>query len=632
MHSDEIAGATVSMGTQVSGKVVELVSDLIAKLLKAMGENSQTVDDKFKKLDLKERKQDIKANKPGQVPFKDLVASAKRGNANILSQNGFDKEQAKFVTKRAKELGISVSFTGSEKNNTLTCHIRETDKQILEQINTEYIKGKLDQNPQEYAVFKADKWQSGGLDTELNNLDIPRNWATNKDGELVCIFEKKYEGAVKQAQQEFAKKCTEIEQDLSISKDKDGFTVIIDKASGREISFDNMQTQEMLAHNLEQQFGYDPVKANLAAAKYGQENLNGAEKDQFFANPPELACEEIRGNIQLQNENPVCAEFNCIEVTPKIDGEKRIVFSDENNNFAVIDLNMTRKEMTEAINKGFYGQLSPETVTALVDKAERVNNALVAENTENLAMEYETNFDTNEISNQEYATEKIVCDINRTSTNTFTVKSEQIDNENGVTLDQQELTLSFSDKKTSVNSLAKMFEEQGMSKAAAKQQAEIVFDKAKAQSADKIFVTEPPRRVPIQDTDTIIGVEKGVDDRIDGETYGKPAVKITDGTKTAYLTNLENKEQAVEQLQEKFGITKEQAEKVYGKAEEKLKELGVKRQENTQANAQSNTNTPPTATHGNGHENRTPTPNNNTPTVPHTPTNTTGTGGRGGRH
>jgi hypothetical protein len=83
--------------------------------------------------------------------------------------------------------------------------------------------GKLKERPQELDNFKAERWEIDGIHRELSKHDLNANWGRTQDGEHFCLFEKADKKAVLMAREQFVSKCREVESDLTISKDDEGF-------------------------------------------------------------------------------------------------------------------------------------------------------------------------------------------------------------------------------------------------------------------------------------------------------------------------------------------------------------------------------------------------------------------------
>jgi hypothetical protein len=625
-QSDEISGAVIGMSTQVGGKVVELgfeagqkITELIGKLIKNLFEMSQ-----------KQLGNDLTDLKPGNNKMKNIVSSARKSGDTIVSQDGLSKSDMKILTQKAKENGIPIAFTGKKDAENITVHVRGSDNEMFKKIMTDMVREKLATRPQELSAFKCKDWEAKGLQAEFSKHDLCANWAKTKDGATMCVFEKADKKAIEIARNEFVKNCSDVEKNISVTKDEQGFTVIADKQSGREISFDGIKNREDLSRIIESEFGFDTQKADIVAAKFGEENLIGAEKQAYFSDlndNPQREFSKIEDNITLENENILASEFDCMRVTPKADGVPKIVFRDNDNSFAVLDPNiMSDKEMKDVLRDSL-GINDEKTLDALVDKSNRVQDFYANQNTANL-------------SHTERGTHgEIAVSIDRNSKEKFTVTPTLTD-DNGKKITGEPVALSFSDKKKTLTELTNILKKQGMTQNAAQFNAKQILTKAQSQSPEKMITVEKFKAELLHtvESDKIFGIESA-------DLSGKSAVKITDGAKSEYFVNLDDRDGKIEKLSSNFGIEKAQAERVLNRAEEKLHKQRIDEKQTTLSketnlSEKEKSANLDTQTGANGHEKsqptggklstKTPVPKaDNLPKSPIKPTVTsTGKGGR----
>jgi hypothetical protein len=557
--SEDVSSAVVGMTTQVGGKALELTGQLSKEILTSIAKLINYLWEKNKSSNLK--KSDITGLKTGKVKLKELVKNARKNNDTIVSQDCLSKNDMKYIAQKAKEFGIPIAFTSKADADNVCVHVRGIDKTVLETICTDMVKQKITTRPQELVAFKVADWETKGIQVELEKNDLSANWCKNKDGEMMCLFEKNDKKAIEMARGEFVKKCNEVKNELEIMKTEDNFTVIKDKNTGKEISFDGIKSKEELARVIKQTFGYDDNKAEIATSRYGEENLSGVEKKHFFAelsDNPQREFSKIENNIKLEHENIFTKDFDCLRITPKEDGIPKLVFRDENNYFAVIDpTKMTKKEMSKIIEESLE-ITDKNTINALVDKAERVQDFYTHENKDNLNHIYEKG-----------EPHEIKSEINRTEKDKFTIIATTKD-ENG-NLSSQSKSLSFSDKKKTLAELENLLEKQGMPPYAANRISRIIYAKAEAQSPEKILEIAKIEVERQHSPEAIIAIE----DKTSSLGHGKPLVTISDGVKTGTLSELNKRDVCIKNLQENFGINEQQAERVFNRAEEKLHELGL---------------------------------------------------------
>lgn len=581
---DEVTSASIQVGMHTAEKAVDVATkvagniiDSIAKLLQALS-NKQASGGKEKV-----SKTDLTDIKPGEVGMKDLIQNArKNGDSIVTSENGLTAADKKYISKKAKEYGIPVSFTGGKGQDNLFANVRKSDLPVLQRICTEMMKDKLAERPQELGNFKVQAWEMPFLTSELNKHDLSAQFGTTKSGEHFCLYEKADEKAIMIARNEFVRKSDEVKKELAMDRDENGFYTIKDLRTGKEITFDadSMPSREELSAQMQEKFGYDKNKADISCARFGEEQLQGMEKQKFFSSDPQQSFSRVDTNITLEGESIHAKPYTCWRVTPKQDGVPKLVFQNENGKFAVLNPEkQTKKQMCEVLRTQL-GITDQKTLDALTDKASRVTDYYNGQNQENFSHNYtfekkdfltsnpeamegmrrtdaEGNVYTktlpfNDISNS----------IERTGKNGFTVTSTMNvveTDQNGVqhtSSDTQQLVLSFSDKKNAIAELTAMYRQQGVPEHIAKPMAKEVFAKAQTQSAEKVLQIEEIRAEVPQNPSS-------------AETQTEIYLTVRVGNQTEEI-NISDREKAVAEVSEKFGVSEEEAENLLERAEETI--------------------------------------------------------------
>lgn len=570
--SDDVTGIalqismhTAEKGIELGEKAIDQTIDNIAELLKALGT--------FIK-DLRSTKlSDIKS---GEVSIKKLIGSArKNGDTISTSENAISDEDMKIMKKKAKEYGIPVAFTGKKNKENIYANVRTSDLPIFQRICTEIMKEKLAERPQELGNFKVNKWEIPYITSELNNYDLSAQFGKTKSGDCFCLYEKADEKAIMIARNEFVRKCNELKENLTVTKDEN-FFVIKDKNANKEISFETVPTKEELSEQMQNNFGYDKNKADIACAKFGEENLQGEMKEKFFSKNPQNKFSEIDTNITVKGESIFTKEYTCWRVIPKSDNVPRIVFQNENGNFAVLNpTSMTKSEMADILKTHLQIQDS-KTIDALIDKAEKVSDYYSKHNENNFT--HNMKFDETQLLHDEYGKlltymdsesnshqiipQNVSNTIERNGKDEFAVTStvKGIDyvhifggnSEDRPISDTKELKLSFSDKKNSLNQLAELYKKQGIPEDIAKQMSKDVFAKAEMQSAEKVIQIEEIRA-----------------ETQNNKTEFKMNVKSGNRSEEVDITD---KDKAVNEISEKFGVSEDIAEIVVNRAQENITE------------------------------------------------------------
>lgn len=455
--------------------------------------------------------------KPGEVSLKDLAENARNtGEALSVAQNGFSQEDRKTIARTAKKYGIPVAFSNTKGKNNLYANVRSGDLPIFKQICTECIKEKIAAQPEAFGNFKVQPWEVPHLTAMLKAHDLPAVFVETKSGDQYCLHDVKHQDAVRIVREEFVAKCKEIEKQFSFDKDENGFYTLKDLHSGREISFDEIPDKAAVSQQIQTQFGYDPVKADLAAAKFGEEALKGKQKERYFSGSAQNEFSRIESNVTLEGESLFAKPFGCWYVQPKKDEKPRVVFRDQCGKYAVLEpQNMTRAKMRSLLTEQL-GITDRRTLDALTDKADRVTDFYARQDTKLLTEEKSfqmEDFEPEKIiehkytgaSGMEYTTKQKPLDsvensIQRTGKDSFTVNTvfrstEITDKGDSFPHEQTEkLDFTLSDKKRTLHFLSAMYMDAGMSEADAKSMAKEVYSKAEAQSPETVLRIEEVRQ------------------------------------------------------------------------------------------------------------------------------------------
>jgi len=532
--SDEVAGATLQVTTQAAqtaisaaGNVVNKTIDNIAKLLQALAAKHEAS---------KVNSTDLTDLKPGEVSIKEMREAAIKNRENIVfSNNGFTADDRKILSRKAKDYGIPIAFQHPDKDN-FYASVRSSDVPVFRQMCSDLLRDKLEERPQELGNFKCKEWEIPYLTQELNRYDLPAQFGKTNNGEHFCLYDKHQEKTMLIARGLFINKCKAINENISCAKDAEGFLTIKDKLTGREISFSNdkIPSREQLSQMVNEKFGFnDENKANLVCAKFGQEMLQGEDKQKFFSKDPRREFSKVEKNIQLEGENLLAKPYDCWRLTPKSDGAPKIVFRDDEGRFAVLDPGtMSRAKMAKAIRADLNIN-DDQTVAAIMDKATKVNDYYTKQAEANFV------YDKNDIDISKLPVDDVSCSIERNGKDSFTVSST-------VTVDdhanQGSVVLSLSDKKNAIAEISNMLKEQGIPEANAKQIAKECFARAENQSAEKVVHLEEIRgEKPYYSENSELQVD----------------FKVGNKRETISVTN---SEKAKKDLVENFGVSEQAAD------------------------------------------------------------------------
>jgi hypothetical protein len=484
--SDDVSGATVQLSTHVAEKAV----DAIAKLLQALLAQAQAAR-QGKPGEVKSS--DMTNLRPGENGIAELIAEARRNGEGLVSSDNLTKADTLFIKAKAREYGMAVAFTGKE-GEVMAAHAREGDKAILTRIEDEMVQSKLASRPQELGNFEVKGWEIPHIKSELTKYGLCARFGKTKDGKHFILYEKEDEKAIKLAHREYVRKAKEVEGNLTIEQNtKDNDFIVIRDGDG-QISFgpDDAPSRGQLSALFRRTFGYDENKAAIACGKYGEQCLKGDGKKAFFGADPRADFAQVESHVGLRGESVLVKDYDCLRLTLKEDEIPRLVYRDgESGRFAVLTPEtMTRGRMA-ALLRDNLGISNEKTLDALTDKAERVADYYQRQGGDNhshtLTLEGGLPYGGVET---EIERDKDTVSVTSTSRlKTLSGEGGEIPFHQG----QRQLELALSDKKKALAKLREMYEAQGVPADIAKRQAREVFNKAQAQSPEKVLYIEEIR-------------------------------------------------------------------------------------------------------------------------------------------
>lgn len=523
---------------------------------------------------------DLTHLKPGAVRLDDLQQDAKRlGDSVVTSENGVSREDMKAIARKAKQYGIPIAFKNPKSKGSLYACVRSSDLPIFKQVCTECIRDKIAEQSDALGNFRCEKWQIPFLTAEMQNFDAPAMFPHSAQGSF-CLYEKKHEPLVNLARAEFVRKCQQLDTEIRFEHDDEGFFAVKDLRTGKQITFDEIPDQKTLSAQIQQQFGFDENKANMCAAKFGQEMLQPEQRKSFFQTDAQKEFQSAGMVALKEGDHPLTKPYQCWYLIPKKDEKPRLVYRDpESGKFAVLEpQRMSRKQMRAVLTEQL-GITDQDTLNALAEKADRVSFSKAHDAAKNYRADHSfrmEHFKQSELieytnigaSGSEYSTKLKPIDsveqrIDRTGKNVLgapdvscfevavTFRSTEM-NAKGEPVSKEKsskLSLSLSDKKTGMRILTEMYREQGIPEQTAKAMAREVFDKAATQSVDKVIEIEEVR---------------------------SDAMAVAFGTVSAEVSTAD-KQAAASRIAEDLGVPAEAAEAVVAKGDEIKRETIAER-------------------------------------------------------
>lgn len=531
--SEDIAGSVVQVGTQVVTKGVDLAADIPKKTIDAILKLLNTLSEmnRARKAN-KVKSTNLTGIKAGLVDIDKLQQSALRNNDTIsYSKNGITLEDKKFLEDYAKKNNFPIAFIKGSKD----CYypaVRTSDSSLLELGCTEMIKEKIATRPQELGNFKLKSWEQTFMTAELNKYNLSANFAKTKDGQVLCIYEKADEKAIMIARDEYLNKVNKLNSEFSFEKDENGMYSIKELRSGNQVSFDEIPSRSELTDMLKDKFGFDDNLAEMASAKFGEEQLLSEDRDKFFADDVANNFSDIESNVSVEGEDVLVKPYDCWYLTEKGNQKSSIVFQNSNGDIAILRSNMSRKEMKHTIEKSL-GISDKKEIEALTDKAYKVSRYF--QQKQQGLYNAECKYNTADGKEMECKVH-----IKRTDKSKAEIKVTSGDGQS------QTHIINLRDKKNSKKELSDMFRKLGMSETIADRMAEESFKKAKTQSPDSVVTLNK-----IEKDNNIITAD------------------VTVNGKTSNINiDVSDKENSIDSIKEEFDIEESEAKAVFNEITE----------------------------------------------------------------
>jgi len=564
--SDDVASATLNLTIKAGEAAINTTIKVISELLNML-QRSQEHRMQMEKLNGTNPARYLNELKGGEVKMLDLLKNARKSGDTVSTlECGISRDDAKKIAEMAKEYGVPVAFTNSKSDKNIHLNVRSSDSKMLRQMMSDLMNDKISNQSQSIGNFKVNAWEIPYLTNELNKYNLNAQFGKTKDGEYFCMFEKADQKALLIARGEFIRKYNEVKKDFIVDKDEEGFFTLKDIHSGKEISFDDTKkSYNELTKEIQRELGYDENKAAIAAAKFGEENFEGEIKKDYFSNP-QNETRDFVSNITFEDDDIYTIPYNCLRIVPKEDNMSRIVFASSEGRFAVIDPNMGRSEIENAL-KSQLGIDDAKELDSLASKAEKaILHYDIIDNKEKYHSEYSFNksdfnmSDLNVVSNlkreedghtytRSLPVDSLEIEIDRTGNDRFTVHSSAVhaeineEQKYSKKIEKESISCGFSDKKKAIHELEQLFIAQGIPEASAERAAHDAFAKAESQEIE--------RRASIVEVKTSVSEYYSDDLAVE--------VTVLSGGKTATI-DITDPDKSADKLAAAFDISDDKAE------------------------------------------------------------------------
>ena len=313
--SEDVAGATIAMSGRAVSGAVDLSAKTLEALLRLLQELNTAAEKraerKFAKKQMKQQSKG-KTSEP-EVVQKDMLQSlkmkgkvalpelreyaAKNGESIVYSEQGLTKDDVALISKNARQMGFPIAFSRGTDKKTYYPSVSSADAQPFKIMLQDIIADKLNAdrqkpaNEREYAQLAVAKWELPFISQECQRLDIQGSFAPHptERNQVIFVYRKQDEDTALSITDRIAQSCNDL-KGVKITPDSEGFVTVKDDLTGRTYSFDTSNTsEEVMINELQDQLGFDSMKAKLTAAKFESEYLSPDQIEDFKQDDPHNA-------------------------------------------------------------------------------------------------------------------------------------------------------------------------------------------------------------------------------------------------------------------------------------------------------------------------------------------------------
>ncbi len=358
MHGDDVASAGVEVTTKVVSQTTEIIMDILKLAIEREREQAR-----LKKSD----KQQVLSG--GEVTYRKL-----QEGGEVTSTYPFDKNDYGELIKRAKKMNIPVAAiqeNGKENSLTVFFNVRDTEavNAIIQDIHNE----KLKEPGQAERMVTIEKEQVEGFQMYCSEHDIPVCFMESKDG-VKCIYGSEYEKQINAAMEKYNGVSAELNNtDISLFKDEKGKLKIkiYDGNEQKQLTM-NFSTKARLERVLRERLGYSEVKAVEAANRLASTMTD--EQLGYYLSGSRQMEQMVRyeKDIRYDDDNVLLDKYSFAKMQFQENDPMRLTVTDERGHFIVISEKNKDRAAIEQEIKQHLKVTDTETITAIMDKAERM--------------------------------------------------------------------------------------------------------------------------------------------------------------------------------------------------------------------------------------------------------------------
>lgn len=532
--SEDVASAAVSMAGKTVAGTVDMSAKMLDALLRLLREMNEIAVKRAEKKDAKMQQKQQKSvvqkdllndlKMKGRVSLPDLRKhAAVTGNQIVYSDQGVSKADVAVISKNAKAMGIPIAFSrAADKQNYYPC-VSSADAQAFKVMLQGIIANKLNadrqkpENERQYRQVAVSKWELPFISQECQRLDIQGNFAPHptERNQVIFIYRKIDEDAALSITNQIEQSCKEL-KDVKITPDSEGFVTIKDNQTGRTYSFDTANTsEEVMVNELQDQLGFDSLKAKLTAAKFESDCLTSDQIEDFKQNDPHNAFvafgEMYIPDPETGKESPVTEPYKMGYYACKYGDQPAFSISNPQGKTILFTADKaTYKEVQHRLSQDLDIK-DKALLIALTDKVIQCSRSMAKENMSTEISFERSDFDMSDpqiasgmrrttpdgkVFVKKQPLESLSMQISRTNKETFLVTSiataiefDETGNEN-TAYNTRELELSLYDNKKAYDGIKNALVSQGVPLETAKNIARDTITKAQSQPEKEIVYVE----------------------------------------------------------------------------------------------------------------------------------------------
>lgn len=542
--SEDVASAAVSMAGKTVAGTVDMSAKMLDALLRLLREMNEIAVKRAEKKDAKMQQKQQKSvvqkdllndlKMKGRVSLPDLRKhAAVTGNQIVYSDQGVSKADVAVISKNAKAMGIPIAFSrAADKQNYYPC-VSSADAQAFKVMLQGIIANKLNldrqkpENERQYRQVAVSKWELPFISQECQRLDIQGNFAPHptERNQVIFIYRKIDEDAALSITNQIEQSCKEL-KDVKITPDSEGFVTIKDNQTGRTYSFDTANTsEEVMVNELQDQLGFDSLKAKLTAAKFESDCLTSDQIEDFKQNDPHNAFvafgEMYIPDPETGKESPVTEPYKMGYYACKYGDQPAFSISNPQGKTILFTADKaTYKEVQHRLSQDLDIK-DKALLLALTDKVIQCSRSMAKENMSTEISFERSDFDMSDpqiasgmrrttpdgkVFVKKQPLESLSMQISRTNKETFLVTSiataiefDETGNEN-TAYNTRELELSLYDNKKAYDGIKNALVSQGVPLETAKNIARDTITKAQSQPEKEIVYVEQMTTYPRTDS------------------------------------------------------------------------------------------------------------------------------------